>query len=312
MLDTALIIVPAWNEATTLPQVLEGLGEASKRCSSWIHTRVLVVDDGSVDSTAAIAADSGCEVIRHRRNLGYGAALRTGFDHARVAGYDYAITIDADGQHRASDVTKFLASRRRGAVISGSRYLPQSIRMSAPPAPLVNALFTALVNLSFSLRITDVGCGQKCIDVKLLRRMRLYDSGYFFPVEFWRQCQAASATISELPVPMIYRDPGRNLAVKFGSVEAALDRATHFLVCQISGVEGAYSRRWGCMPELRWPATPEMAQAIEAVGRELHLQEWDALPLRLARTNIASVVGPREPRPRRPEKPQPQQGLAPC
>ncbi len=297
MRETALIIVPAWNEALTLPKVLEGLGDASKHWAPWIDTRVLVVDDGSADGTAADVTASGCEVIRHRHNLGYGAALRTGFDHALSAGYDYAITIDADGQHRAGDVTEFLAGRRRGTVISGSRYLPQSLRVSSPPAPLVNALFTALVNLSFSLRITDVGCGLKCIDVELLRRMHLKDSGYFFPVEFWRECEAAAATITELPVPMIYCDSGRNLAAKFGSVEAALDRAIHFLICLLSGVDGPYSRHWGCYSQFRRSTAPETAQAIQAVARELHLPKWDALPLQLARANLDSVVRRRTPHP---------------
>ena len=291
MRERALIVVPAWNEASTLGGVLSGLAKVSCKCADFVRTRILVVDDGSKDGTATIAAGYGCEVIRHQSNLGYGAALRTGLSFARDERYDYAVTIDADGQHRPCDVPAFLRGRQRGAVVSGSRYLPQSVRIDPPPAPLVNGLFTALVNLTTSLGITDVGCGLKCVDVRLVGRMHLQESGYLFPLEFWGECRGVSAAIYELPVPMIYCDPTRNIHSKFDSVEATLDRAVHLLLSLTLGVGQTYSPNWGRAAQHASPGyATGKSLMVRAVARELLSPRWDALPLRRARANISHLV----------------------
>ena len=84
-----IAIIPAYNEEI-------GIGSITLNVQRYVD-HVLVVDDGSSDSTADIAELAGAEVIRHHQNQGKGAALRTGF--SRVDGYDAVVTIDADGQH---------------------------------------------------------------------------------------------------------------------------------------------------------------------------------------------------------------------
>lgn len=93
-----LIVIPAYNEAENLPFVLKELREHCHDCD------VLVVDDGSTDATADVAVAHGLEVIRHGANLGYGAALRTGYARALSRRYAVVITMDADGQHDPSFV----------------------------------------------------------------------------------------------------------------------------------------------------------------------------------------------------------------
>ncbi len=84
------MLIPAWNEAERVRQVVRPLKEAY---------RVLVVDDGSQDGTAAAAEAEGAVVLRHAQNLGKGRALLTGFAWVREHGFEAVITLDADGQH---------------------------------------------------------------------------------------------------------------------------------------------------------------------------------------------------------------------
>ena len=76
--------------------------------------RVLVVDDGSTDGGGEEAHRAGAQVLRHEANLGKGAALRTGFRHASEAGFRWALTLDADGQHRPDDIPALLAAAAPG------------------------------------------------------------------------------------------------------------------------------------------------------------------------------------------------------
>jgi glycosyltransferase involved in cell wall biosynthesis len=94
---TISIVVPAFNEEAGLGPTLAALRASMPK--SVIE--VIVVDDGSTDRTAAVAAEAGFRVVRHPNNRGYGAALKTG---VREATGDYILTMDADGQHRMEDV----------------------------------------------------------------------------------------------------------------------------------------------------------------------------------------------------------------
>ena len=85
---------------------------------------VLVVDDGSTDGTAAQARAAGARVVSHVFNMGYGAALQTGYKRAERDAYGYVVQLDADGQHAPTDVARLLAPLRAGTVdvVLGSRF----------------------------------------------------------------------------------------------------------------------------------------------------------------------------------------------
>jgi glycosyltransferase involved in cell wall biosynthesis len=93
MNDRRLIIMPAYNEAANLPRVLPEVRTAAPEYD------LVVVDDGSRDATAAVAAAHGAAVVSLPANLGYGGAVQTGFRYAVRHGYNLAVVIDADGQH---------------------------------------------------------------------------------------------------------------------------------------------------------------------------------------------------------------------
>lgn len=109
------VLIPAFREESRIAAVVR---EARDYAES-----VVVIDDGSPDATAQVAAAAGAVVVSHVRNLGKGAALQTGFQYAREKGFELAITMDADGQHAPSDIPAFLAAfeRTHCPVLVGNR-----------------------------------------------------------------------------------------------------------------------------------------------------------------------------------------------
>jgi glycosyltransferase involved in cell wall biosynthesis len=202
-----LTAVPVFNEADNVVAAVAG---ALTYCRD-----VLVVDDGSTDGTAALLAGrDDVLVIRHPANQGYGAALRTAFQHAIAGGYDAIVTIDCDGQHQPQMIPRFVERCfAEGAdIVSGSRYLRRFPGDSRPPADRrrVNRIITAELRHRLGLQLTDAFCGFKCYRVAALRKIQLTETGYAMPLELWAQAARLGLRIVELPVPLIYRDANRS------------------------------------------------------------------------------------------------------
>src|SRR5262249_5068014 len=114
----ACAIVPAYDADKTVADVVAELrrawpapsGRDARPSGETSETTVLVVEDGSTDDTAAAARAAGAWVVSHPENRGKGVALRTGMALARSAGFDVAVTVDADGQHPAAEAVRLLAS----------------------------------------------------------------------------------------------------------------------------------------------------------------------------------------------------------
>src|SRR5262249_49657391 len=113
----ACVIIPVYNNASTVGDVVRG---ARSHCST-----VLVCDDGSTDGSGEVAAAAGALVLRHSRNEGKGAALRTLLAEAQGRGFRHAISMDADGQHFPGDLPLFAAALvdEPGALVLGVRDL---------------------------------------------------------------------------------------------------------------------------------------------------------------------------------------------
>jgi glycosyltransferase involved in cell wall biosynthesis len=114
-LDQSLtIVIPAYNEARSLPAVLDAL----RAGAAGTGVTVIVVDDGSSDETAKIAREHGATVLRHTRNLGYGAALKTGI---RASVTPFVATMDADGQHTIAALSSLWSERQDADMVVGAR-----------------------------------------------------------------------------------------------------------------------------------------------------------------------------------------------
>ncbi len=145
-----LTALPVYNEARHVPAVLEEVLRYSPE--------VLVVDDGSTDGTSELLATRrDVHVVRHPKNRGYGAALRSAFRFAMYDDYDVLVTIDCDGQHQPRLIPEFVAACNGVDIVSGSRYLKHFEGDSQPPAARrkINEQLTAEINCRLGLNLTD-------------------------------------------------------------------------------------------------------------------------------------------------------------
>lgn len=202
-----VVLLPVFNEEATVGEVLDSVRR-------YFDGDILVVDDGSTDGTVdVLAARRDVSVITHPENLGYGRALAEGFSVARVRGARRVITMDCDGQHEPAHIPEFLRTLDRGHdIVSGSRYLPESIAVGTAPAERreVNARVTAEINRVTGWAITDSFCGFKAYRTAALEGMVLTEPGYAMPLELWAKAYRRGLAITELPIERIYCDHDRS------------------------------------------------------------------------------------------------------
>jgi glycosyltransferase involved in cell wall biosynthesis len=174
-LGRPLLIIPAYNEARNLPAVLRDLRAAA------LDLEVVVLDDGSTDETAAVAAAGGAYVVRHPFNLGYGTALQTGYKLALARRAPLLVQMDADGQHRPDEIAELVEPVRRGDadLAVGSRFLEPTSYDMGPLKRLGRGLFRILAGWA-GLRVTDPTSGFQAMNERVLQ---LYVTD-FFPTDF--------------------------------------------------------------------------------------------------------------------------------
>jgi glycosyltransferase involved in cell wall biosynthesis len=156
-----LVIIPAWNEAGSIGEVVaEVRGELP-------GVGVLVVDDGSADATAAVAAAAGAVVARLPINLGVGGAMRTGYRYARDHGYEVAIQVDADGQHDPRYVPKLVDALDEADLVIGARFAEGDYRVRGPRSWSMRMLSAVLSRLA-GTRLTDTTSGFRACNRSLI------------------------------------------------------------------------------------------------------------------------------------------------
>lgn len=170
-----LLIIPAWNEAERLDGVL---AEVVRAASDF---EVVVVDDGSQDETAAIAERAGARVLRHPFNLGYGAALQTGYKYALQRGASLVVQMDADGQHDPGEIPELVGPVLAGEfdLVVGSRFLEPGGYRHGPLRTLGRQLFRGLARLA-GLRVSDPTSGFQAMNIEVLK---VYTRN-FFPADY--------------------------------------------------------------------------------------------------------------------------------
>lgn len=216
-----LIAIPVYNEERYVERVLQLVRQYADD--------ILVIDDGSTDSTPSLLSHFPVDVIRHRRNCGYGRSMQDAFRWAALDGYDWVVTMDCDEQHEPAAIPSFLAAASTDGfdVISGSRYLVHMDDEDSPPPDRrrINVEMTAEINRRLGLSLTDSFCGFKAYRVRSVSRLRLTEDGYAFPMQFWVQAVAAGLRITEIPVKLIYNDASRTFG---GPLDDAAVRIEHY------------------------------------------------------------------------------------
>ncbi len=172
-----LTAIPVHNEEASLVGVLT---EVLKHAGD-----VLVVDDGSTDRTPSLLRGfPTVRTIRHPRNLGYGAGLRTAFQATIDGGYDGLVTLDCDGQHEPERIPEIASHLADADIVSGSRYLRVFDPGQQPPEQRrrINVEVTRWLNECLGLNLTDAFCGFKAYRTSALRRFEITDHGYAMPL----------------------------------------------------------------------------------------------------------------------------------
>jgi glycosyltransferase involved in cell wall biosynthesis len=196
-----LIVIPAYQAQRHVGDVVRNVLTESK--AKDLRPQILVVDDGSTDQTAAMAAEAGAEVVRHAENRGKGAALVTGFRWAKRAGYAQVVTADADGQHPPSEILKLTQlDLAHEALVLGVRSLA---RDGAPAAnQFSNALSNRFLSWFTGLSLRDTQCGLRRYPVDTTLRLACKDPGYAFEAEVLLRAARVGLPIEQLPILVYY------------------------------------------------------------------------------------------------------------
>ena len=160
-----VFVLPALNESATLPEVIASIC----RCRPTMDTEIVVVDDGSSDDTAEVARRLGAVVVRHDRNRGLGAALRTGLAEARELNARAMVFLDADGEYDAMEVERLLEPIEAGEAdyVVGSRFRGKVEGMSASRR-LANRCFSLLLSLVCGRWLSDGQSGFRAFSRRAL------------------------------------------------------------------------------------------------------------------------------------------------
>jgi glycosyltransferase involved in cell wall biosynthesis len=179
--------------------------------------RVLVIDDGSSDNTAALAAAAGATVVRHECNRGKGAAVNTAFLEARAMGARALVLIDGDGQHRADEISAVLAPVLSAAadMVVGSRFL--TIKSTIPGYRRVGQRgLTLATNLSSRTRVTDSQSGFRAFSREAIAALTFRGLGFSVESEMQFLAREHGLRVAEVPISVVYEEPAKRNPVTHG------------------------------------------------------------------------------------------------
>lgn len=197
--DQVWIVVPAYNEARVVRSVVAALEREGYR--------IVVVDDGSADSTYSEVRRTGAHACRHVVNLGQGAALQTGIRYALEQGAEYIVTFDADGQHTVSDIPKLLAPLVAGdyEVAIGSRFLREGRAVGIPRSKkLLLKLATLYTRIALGIKVTDTHNGLRAFTAEAAGKLNLAANGMAHATEILKQISTKRLRFVEVPVIVHY------------------------------------------------------------------------------------------------------------
>jgi glycosyltransferase involved in cell wall biosynthesis len=203
-------LIPAHNEAATLPAVIAEIRE----CDPTLD--LLVIDDGSTDDTPDVIEELGVRWLRMPERMGVGSAMRAGLRYAARQGYDTAIRLDGDGQHRATDIHRVLAPLRAGRadVVLGSRYTESRANASMTVRLLQHALSLCLRMLTGRV-VTDPTSGFCALGPRAVRLLaEHHPTGYPEP-ELRLFLSRNGLAVEEVPVDARPRQGGRTSLTPF-------------------------------------------------------------------------------------------------
>lgn len=211
--DRALVILPCYNEADSLPLVVAGVLKAVP------DAHVLIVDDSSPDGTGRIAdrlaaEDPRVSVLHRPGKLGLGTAYIAGFERALVGGYGRVVEMDADGSHLPEQLPALLAAAGDAGLVLGARWVPGGSIVGWPRyRRLISRTGTAVARVALRSGLHDITSGFRVIEASWLERIDFEDiaaQGYGFQVEIAWSLERIGCPIAEVPITFVERAAGRS------------------------------------------------------------------------------------------------------
>ena len=189
--------IPAYNEEKNIAKIITKLKK--------ITDSIIVCDDGSSDMTSEIAKNLGVIVISHKKNMGYGAAIRTIFEKSAEIGSDILVTFDADGQHRVEDISRVLRplENSEADIVIGSRFLGKQSNVPNY-RKLGIKVITQVTNSSLKTKLTDSQSGFRAYSKQVLSKISLSEIGMGISTEILIKASSGGLRITEVPITILY------------------------------------------------------------------------------------------------------------
>ncbi len=215
-------LIPAYNEEARIAPVI-------LKAKKYVDI-VIVCDDGSTDLTREISRSLGAEVVRHERNMGYGAALHTLFSEALRRGVDVAVTLDADGQHDPDFIPDLIEPIEKGEadLVVGSRFIRGgSAPGISPTRKLALKILNSLGRKATKLTISDTQSGMRAYSKRALKAaLEAMEKGMAVSLGILKEVGRAGLKVREVPIRVSYKEtkPSKNPFLHFSELFTTIMR----------------------------------------------------------------------------------------
>ncbi|MFK5982016.1 MAG: glycosyltransferase family 2 protein [Flavobacteriaceae bacterium] len=202
------VFLPAYNEATVIGSVIQEV----KSCGFF---NIVVIDDGSTDTTSLIAKEEGAHILRLCINRGVGAAIKTGILYAKIKNLEQIVFLDADGQHFPKDIIKLVneMKQKNSDVVIGSRFITKESQI-----PFTRIIFNKVANLFTHFgksEVSDSQSGFRLLNKTAIKKLELELDGYGTCTEMVWKINKLNLKLDETPIRVKYtkysKSKGQNL-----------------------------------------------------------------------------------------------------
>jgi dolichol-phosphate mannosyltransferase len=207
------VVIPAYNEEENIAALLDRIENATR--DRGLALDIIVVDDGSLDSTPSILADKAREytnlqVVTHTPNKGFAAALKTGIRTALAGGYDGAVFMDCDQTHDPADLPAFISGLEQGVdLVIGSRYVGNGGMVDVPwHRILISKIGNGLGKLFFRLPVRDASSGYRALSRRAMESIKIEANDFSIQVEEVLRARKLGLAFTEIPIVLVNRKLG--------------------------------------------------------------------------------------------------------
>ena len=277
--------IPAFNEERSIGSVI---------VRTLKHVDLIIIcDDGSIDLTGEIAENMGAIVVRHERNLGYGAAIASLFKEARRIGSDVLVTLDADGQHNPDEISSLVEPILAGKadIVIGSRFLRKMDSDLIPGYRKIGLkIITGLASGVSNSTITDTQSGFRSYSKKAIEKLALTEMGMGVSTEILLKVADNALKIAEVPVRITYDENSSKHNPLFHDLDVVLSTIKHLSMRRtllFYGVPGFVSM---CFAAVLWAMTLRTFTATSTISTNITLVALSATIVGLILMTTAIIL----------------------